>query len=348
MAISKKLVLFGTNRHAISINDFYMFFRRSNHEIIHIFYPLGSSKNRDWWEYGVREDKARDSIVDPMTECRAPITVWEDVNRDAAPILDRIDFDYICLGNGNDPSQKWLINRYGRDKFLFSEYGWLPWSGNFYISRLGAGFDSEIAQMTSQDVKTLSVNEAQITHFCNSLNKGQDVPYDDFIYMPLQKDVNDFKFLFNDFKDNNDFLRFADEIVPKEKKILVKRHPLYRKVYDISFSNRMIDITDENYNKYIIYNSMDAMICLNSTSILEALAFGGTVFSYGDDLFVGKDLTFHKVMNPNFFAKELDRGTDANHTRKFISLLMSRQITRQRCVKNDTAYVKRHYWNVSL
>ena len=120
-----------------------MFFSRTDHEIVHIFYPIGTHKNRDWWEFGKREDKARNSIVDRMKSYKGDITVWSSFEDHIIPMLDNIDFDYICLGNGSDPTHKAVINRYGRDRVLFTEYGWLPWAQHFYISRQGAGFESE-------------------------------------------------------------------------------------------------------------------------------------------------------------------------------------------------------------
>jgi len=119
----KKIILFGVNRHAIAINDFYMFFSRTNHQISHIFYPAGSHKHRDWWENGERKDKARDNIVDPMFDFQGKIIIWNNLEDHVLKTLDSIDFDYICLGNGNDTDQKKLIKRYGIEKFLFSEYG---------------------------------------------------------------------------------------------------------------------------------------------------------------------------------------------------------------------------------
>ena len=348
MILSKKLVLFGTNRHAICINDYHMFFSRTQHQIAHIFYPLGSHKNRDWWELGAREDKARDSVVDPMTGCAAPITVWEELERDVFPVLDALDFDFICIANGSDPAHQALIKRYGRAKFLFSEYGWLPWSQHFYISRQGAGFESEVAKINRKALDPITVDEAGIETFISTLDEGVDVPYDNFIYMPMQKDVNDFKFLYNDFENNEEFLACADRVVPKDVKILVKCHPLYKKKYDLSFSDRMIDITDAGLNKYQLYQNMKALICLNSTSILEALAFGAKVFSYGDDLFTGKRVTYHKVMDPAKFERLLNAEHEPEAARKFVSLLLSRQIDRHRVVAKDRGYIARHYWNQCL
>lgn len=348
MATSKKLVLFGTNRHAIAINDFYMFFRRSTHEIVQILYPIGSHKNRDWWEHGCRHDQARNSVVDPIEPDYCPITVWQDIEKHVFPILDNVDFDYICVGNGNDPAHQLLIERYGREKFLFSEYGWLPWSEHFYISRKGAGFDSDITDMTAETLKDVFEDQEQVDSFCASLNSGKNVDYTDFLYVPLQKDVNDFKFLFSKFKNNVEFIHFIDDVVPPGIPILLKCHPLYKKNYDLSFSNRLVDITESNLNKFQIYSKMKAMVCLNSTSILEALAFGAKVFTYGDDIFMNKGIVHHKIYEKERFLTLLENKNENENSRKFISLLQSYQIDRSRCVNDDEQYIKQHFWNICL
>jgi hypothetical protein len=93
---------------------------------------------------------------------------------------------------------------------------------------------------------------------------------------------------------------------------------------------------------------MKAMVCLNSTSILEALSFGKKVYSYGDDIYVNKDITFHKVMDGSEFERLLDEDYAGDEGRKFISLLMSRQVSREECVTDNIPYIKSHYWNLCL
>lgn len=346
--MTKKIVLFGTNRHAICIDDFYMFFSRSPHSISQIFYPAGEHRHRDWWKRGARNDKARDSIVDPITKSGVPIVTWADVERDVAPVLDALDFDYICVGNGTDEAQLRLIERYGRDRFLFSEYGWMPWSQNFYISRNGCGRDSEIASVTGDMIDTLGINHEALEDFKEILNVGDDVPFDDFVYMPLQKDVNDFKFLTSPFSKNMEFLLEADRLAPPGTKILFKCHPLYKKNYDVSFSERMVDITNSNFNKFQLYSRMMGMMCINSTSVLEAFCFGGKVVSFGEDIFLNKSLTLHRPSHQSEVADFFKNADVADRCRRFVSLLFSRQVDRKRCVNNDLSYVQRHYWSVCI
>ena len=44
---------------------------------------------------------------------------------------------------------------------------WLPWAQHFYISRQGAGFESEIARVSVEYLDSLSINSSEMTNFIN-------------------------------------------------------------------------------------------------------------------------------------------------------------------------------------
>lgn len=342
---SKKIILLGVNRHAISINDFFMFFSRTNHEIVHIFFPKGKTKNKNWWFDGKRKDAARDNSVDYIDKSKYSITYWENINT-VINKIESIDFDYICMGNGTDKDQLELISRVGIDKILFSEYGWLPWSKNFYISRMGCGYDSEITKLTEKDISKVDIIESELESLKLSYDKGNDLLYNNFYYVPLQKDVNDFKFTFTDFKSNQEFIDHIHNIVPNEYSILIKCHPLYKKKYNLP--PRFIDITDLNINKHSIYSKMKGMICINSTSILESILFSKKTFVYGKDLFLNKNLVSFNIRGMDEFKIEASQNPNPDICKRFISLLISRQVDRKKCTSNDYSYVDNHYWNNNI
>ncbi len=342
-----KLILFGTYRHAISINDYYMFFSRTSHKIVKIYFPRDQVVAREWWDAGKRVDKARDSIVDLIEKSLPSIYEWNDLKTVIAEMKE-IEWDYCLLGNGNSVDQKKLIDTFGVEKFLFSEYGWLPWSSHFYISRLGSGFDSEIAKASKNDLNKIQIRNEEIKDFHRSLDKGISCNFGNFIYVPMQKDVNDFKFDFTRFESNLEFLQSIEEYIPHDLTILVKRHPLYPVKYDLSFSDRMVDITHWNINKHEIYQKMKAMACINSTSILEGLSYGKKVFAYGEDIYLNKGLVEFDVSSRESFEMKLAEETDSELCLRFVSLLFERQINRHRCVAGDTKYLEGHYWNLNL
>lgn len=342
----KKIILFGVNRHAICINDFFMFFSRSDHQIVHIFIPAGNSKNKNWWYEGKRQDAARNNVVDPIDKSKYNITEWSNINS-VINTIAKMDFDYICLGNGTETDQLKLISKFGNSKMLFSEYGWLPWNSNFYISKKGCGFKSEITTFDKRYISNISINEKKLNALKKSYDRGNKLKHSNFYYVPLQKDINDFKFTFTKFKNNQQFIDFIDRIVPREYKILIKCHPLYKKKYKYN-SNRIIDITNDNFNKYEIYSKMKGMICINSTSILEAILFHKKAFVYGKDIFLNKDLVEFNINNTSEFIERNSVNINSSNCNKFISLLLSRQIDRKKCISNNVNYIKNHYWNKEI
>ena len=342
----KRLLLLATDRYSININDFYMFFRRTEHEIVGLLHHV-SCPRKSWWRDNRFSDPARDSIFDPMNYDALSLISWSNA-AELPALLDRIDFDYVCMGNGTGSDHQVAIEHVGRDRCLFTEYGWLPWSSHFYIARGGCGNCSDIATMKREDISKKPVNERGIREARKRIRGGWPVLSRGFVYVPLQKDVNDFKFTLTHFKSNEQFLDFVHEIVPKRTPVWVKRHPLYKKEYDFKKYGRFVDISSKNLNKAHIYRRMSAMVCINSTSILEALLFGGNVFAYGDDIYRDKDVVHFGVDQKDEFATRLAAEAPCDRIDRFVSLLLDRQVDRSRCVGDDTEYIENHYWNQTL
>lgn len=344
--MKKKLVLLATNRYSININDFYMFYSRTDHEITAILYD-SRCNNKTWWLKNSFKDPSRNNTYDKMDFNSINMIEWDDT-ASLLNKLSQLDFDYVCMGNGSGEDQKILIEAIGIDKCLFSEYGWLPWNDNFFISRQGVGYNSEITSVDENMLNTIEIKTSEIETLKKSFDKGWFTFNKDFVYVPLQKDINDFKFNFTEFKNNEEFLDFIHEIVPKNIYILVKEHPLYRKNYNYKKFGRFIDISYPYYNKYKIYQNMLGMICINSTSIIESLMFGANIFAYGKDLFLNKNLVNFAIYEKSTFENKLFEKTETTNHLKFISLLLERQISRKKCVHNECQYITNHYWNKSI
>lgn len=344
--MGKKLVLIATSRYSINMNDFYMFFRRSDHCIIAILYHF-SVGHKSWWLHNRFSDPARNRIYDKLRFTDYRFLPWYDAG-DLCEQLDHLEFDYVCMGNGSGTDQQMVVEHVGLEKCLFSEYGWLPWNENFYISRDGCGHQSDIARMTAADLQSQPINMRLIERLQNKFKGGRALRERDFVYVPLQKDINDFKFKSSPFQHNEEFLDFIHEIVPNGMKVYIKQHPLYPKEYDFKKYGTFVDISTANYEKKKIYSQMSAMVCINSTSILEAILFGGKVFAYGDDIFCNKDLVEFRVFDRDDFESGLQQHPSEERCLQFISLLLERQIHRKRCIRNDRKYIENHFWNCYL
>ncbi|MEM6531798.1 MAG: hypothetical protein AAF654_04210 [Myxococcota bacterium] len=344
--MSKRIVLLATERYCINMNDFYMFFRRSEHEIVAILYERKVAE-RAYWQDNHFSQAARLSVYDPMDFNAHRFLPWDRAS-DLLAKLDALSFDYVCMGNGNAEAQKAVVEHLGREQCLFSEYGWLPWNEHFYISRGGCGLESELREYTAEDLRAQPIHSSALESLRMVFNRGKSVPNRSFVYVPLQKDVNDFKFLSSPFDSNEAFLDFVHEVVPGDYEVWVKTHPLYPKEYDLQKYGRFRDISNADYRKDQLYKTMAAMVCINSTSVLEALLFRQRVAAYGDDIFVGKDLVRFRPMDGQCFNEMLGTRQNGDQCDRFISLLLERQVHRSRCVEDGEAYVRGHYWNIHV
>ena len=293
---------------------------------------------------------ARESLYD-APDGSVPTELW----RTTEELLEKLagmDFDYVCMGNGSGEEQREVAERVGVDRCLFSEYGWMPWSRNFYISRLGCGDRSEIAAMTEADLDGRRVPRDRLEAMRRSYDRGFGlVPWRrDFVYVPLQVDVDDFKFTLTRFENNPAFLDFIHETVPRDLTVVIKRHPLFKHIkYDIKKYGRFVDITGHpRLNKASLYRRMRAMIVINSTSALEALLFRRKVFAYGRDVFLNKGIVEFGVEDRAEFERRLDRPVREDLCDAFLSLLLERQVDRRRCMADDRDYIDNHYWTRSL
>ncbi len=346
MTSGKRLLLLATARYSINLDDFWMFYRRTGHQPAGFLYHR-SLEAKSWWRRNRFRDPARKGVFDPLDRSRMPFIAWDGVD-DLKRALDRLGFDYLCMGNGSGADQRQAVEHVGEERCLFSEYGWLPWNENFYISRRGCGRNSDIFEMTAADLAGYDMGEPELAALRGRFSRGLPVPWRDYVYVPLQKDVNDFKFGFTRFRDNTAFLDFIHEVVPPGLTVLIRRHPLYRKRYDLRRYGRFRDISPLPLSKAGLYRHMRAMVCINSTSILEAVLFARPVFAYGEDLFLNKGVVHWGVETPAAFSAALDSPYPAAAARAFVALLRERQVDRKRCVGGDEAYIRGHYWNRSI
>ncbi len=343
----KRLVILSTPRYHVNFNDFYMFFRRTGHSILAVLYHE-SNRQLPWWRENRIGDLSREQVFDPIDRDDHRFRMWRDAD-ELLQILEGIDFDLICMGNGTEAVQREVIARFGRQRCLFSEYGWLAWSRHFYLSRGGCGTESELAAISADDLASQPVHHDALERLRESFGPGWPVWRRNYVYLPLQKDEDDFKFTLTHFRNNDELLAFVHELLPRGMRVLVKRHPLHYKRYDLSrYGRRYIDISRRKLSKASLYRNMAAMISINSTSVLEALLFGKHVFAYGDDLFRNKGVVHERVDRWADFEARLNRPFPRATADRFLSLLLDRQVDRHRCVSDDRRYIENHYWNLCV
>ncbi len=102
--MNKKIVLLATENYSMSINDYYMFYRRTEHKIVALFYHKNCT-NRHWWKS--RRVSGRNMIRDIINEIK--LVEWSDEKDLEIKLMDT-EFDYICMGNGTDNIQQYIID----------------------------------------------------------------------------------------------------------------------------------------------------------------------------------------------------------------------------------------------
>lgn len=327
--------------------DFDLMFRNSKHQIVKVIYH--AKTNSKLWLRDYKHSTCPANRGGVYTDLKEnPHQSWERLHGLKGKI-EKHDFDYICLGNGNDDAGKWIRDNI-KANFLYSEYGWLPWKNCFYIDDKGTGALSSINTTPLNNMKTSYNSINELIEIKSTMNQHNIVPFDNFIYVPLQVDTPtsdgkpDFKFQFTWFKTNAEFLKFIQKIVPKDITILVKNHPSNRNPTKIPAS--MIDVSNMNLNKYELYSKMKAMMAINSTSVLEAMLFEKNIFTYGRDVFSNKNVTYESIKDKDRFMSLIDSNNNAQNQRKFISYILQRQFNRNKY--KDLDYINNHYWNEKL
>ena len=334
-----KLLFIGTARYSINICDFDLIYHNSKHEIVGCLLHE-SIKTKHWFKTAKYAGTSRDAIVTDLKQL--PREFWSSY-KELKLLIDCYDFDYICIGNGNDEVGL-ALQKDIKTNFLFSEYGWFPWNQCFFISKGGVGYKSDIAKMTSIDKQPDHSDD--IESFKNSLNIGTSFNGSKFILVTLQNDnicsdgKPDFKYRFSQFKNNKEFLNHVRKITPKEYTILVKNHPNNKKPTTIPIG--MIDISKFNLNKFELYSNMSAMMVINSTSVLEACLFDRPVITFGKCIFSNKNITEEDISSQEQVSEIISKNIDLDRRKRFANLLFERQINRSKCSKQE--YINDHCW----
>lgn len=346
-----RIAIVGSLRYSINANDFYMFFSRSGHELAGVFLQASVAK-LPWFKKQAKVDRARSNSYLPYAD---GVVQWWSTDVELCDKLDAVRPDYICIGNGSDATGQLLRARYRGERLIFSEYGWFPWKECFYMSRHGAAMESEIGRFSSEEIQDMRFQPDEIKTAVEAVRSTQrsagevSVEGRDFIYVPLQVDIGDFKFGLTHFKTNGEFLNFIQCLVPSSVEIWVRNHPLNKRPVDLRNWPRFRDISCIDYRKEEIYSRMAAMIVINSTSALEALAYERPVFVYGRDIYTGKGICWEGVEDRREFEEKTVRGApNFDLASRFLALLFRYQVNRIDCLSKGDSYVRDHFWNKCL
>ena len=133
-----------------------------------------------------------------------------------------------------------ISQQFPKGRVLYSEYGWFPWKQCFYISKYGTADNSEIMHLSTNEIDGVGPKRIKkeaaldLIKSCMQSEGAEQVESSGFVYVPLQVDVNDFKFGLARFVNNGEFLDFIDSLVLNDTEVLARNHPVNKNPINVS------------------------------------------------------------------------------------------------------------------
>lgn len=187
-----------------------------------------------------------------------------------------IDFnpDKILTWNGISDGDQQMIQKYGRDKFIFGELGFFDHYETCYFDRAGTNFTS--MNMTEPlDHVVLDENKFQdlVTKY-----KKPRLYNDRYVFAPLQDETDTQITKLSPFKTMHEFLSYVIDIYNYDPdiKILYKQHP--HKPTRVPSHPKLIEVK-ENVHHYLPY--AENVVGINSTVMFETLLYHQRILTTG-------------------------------------------------------------------
>jgi hypothetical protein len=188
-------------------------------------------------------------------------------------------------------------------KLNYLETGWLPQKEYIYCDSEGINGNSSIA---SQKLSSLSKKQnSQLSDWLSkfrgdiSLAKNPQT-----ILIPLQIEEDTSILHFSPFKTMQSFLSFLEGWIPTGYNVTIRPHPKSTK--STPSISRDDFIIDECKSLYELLASSETVIAINSTTLIEAMAFGCKALAFGQGVFsclenvcVKKELNFVDAISKN-------------------------------------------------
>ncbi|WP_448546848.1 capsular polysaccharide export protein, LipB/KpsS family [Thalassotalea fusca] len=227
-------------------------------------------------------------------------------------VLKTGGFTKVLVWNGNFDYQQTflkLIRKKQKISLLYTEVAWFDQSNSVYVDPLGVNGNSLLAQTAPK--KLTNSQEIKVKQFIQDYTGGlspSKLPNNKLIkiLVPLQVDTDSNIVHHSPFKNMKSFIAYLENWLPdKNIEVLIRAHPKATYEYEIK-SNRndfRIDSTGELKSKIA---EADIVIGINSTVLLQSLAFLKPVFAFGDGVFSSSSAV-HKIrMDEPFSIPSMD------------------------------------------
>ncbi|WP_198030873.1 glycosyltransferase [Cupriavidus sp. amp6] len=230
--------------------------------------------------------------------------------------------DFLLMHNGLHPRYQLALKKIKALglPIVYTELGWFPQSEHIYFDEWGTNGASKLASLS---FKALCGYELP-TRAGNQLRLKKTA----LVALQLENDTN---LIVNSplFKSNENFLASVVAQIPEDWRIVVRPHPLdvNRKIYE-KFASERLSI-DSSGSIEEVLAEIGAVIALNSTVLLQALAYPINIYSLGRSLLDNKDVAI--CCSDGDLARRWQDvlSTDMDHRRAVMEAFRSRQINVQ-------------------
>lgn len=209
------------------------------------------------------------------------------------------------------------INKSIKSPIVYSELGWFPQNGHIYFDSMGANYRSSIRLHSLERLThkyDYSIEYTVLPFKFNAVLLALQLPGD----TTLNKESYPLQLA------HNDLISFVRSIIPKDIKIIVRKHPRDKNDYQVELFENIV--FDEHANAHDTLTQVDALISVNSTVILEALNYPINIYTLGHGLFENKNIVFtcHDGDLESKWINYISYNKERRHS--FISYLKERQL----------------------
>jgi len=206
----------------------------------------------------------------------------------------------IIFGGARDDS--YIINhKLSKLKIpiIYIERGWLPQKNNLYFDLKGTNFHSSIVQSTfCSNVSKKEINNTN--KYLSEIYPKNNESESDIIIVVLQMESDTTTQYFSPFfRSNRNFLKFLS-ILLKGEKVIFCPHPLEGKISRKKYKDieqTYFSICPENTKTISLIPNAKVVIGINSTVLIEALAYKKNVIAYGKGIFTGNNVMMEADLN---------------------------------------------------
>jgi len=200
---------------------------------------------------------------------------------------------------------------------VFFELGWFPQQENVYCDSEGINHNSSLARKSLEELLGQSlISEDKVFHGFR-YNRA-------LLVLQMPKDSTMLGESYPKQLNNNELIRYVRAELPAYFELVVRPHPKDegKENYFYSLPNTRVDISKLEDTLL----SVDVVIGVNSTVLLEAMSYDVNIYSLGYGIFSNKGVTINCAENDLSESWQDHISFDANRRKYFLDYLRTRQI----------------------